>query len=556
MNTLQTIRTSNDTDELSLKAWPPLTPAFVTLIAGYAQKKTLVKGQVFFEAGQDSYNFGLIQKGSINIVDPPSGRIVVNIKSGAFVGELGMLMGQKTFLAGIAAEDTEILCISQKEIVRLVATVPEIGDVLVGAYAARRRLLMQWGEGGVVIIGSEKSKITTTLIAFVSRSKIPFRFIDVEDRVALADIEKNHLLPPNADTIALIGKRGALPNPTPLQLATALGLDLVSDTDALFDVAIVGAGPAGLAAAIYAASEGLKVLAIEDTAIGGQAGTSSKIENYFGFPTGISGGELAYKGEIQAVKFGARITAPRRAVSLQKDNFIFRVELSDQRCIRAKSVVLANGVQYRRLPLQNLEAFEGRGIYYAATELEARYCRQSNVVIIGGGNSAGQAAMFLSKFGLRTYLLVRSGGLSDTMSQYLTDRIADDANIELLTYSEVTELRGGESLEAVVITQVKTGVSQTISTRALFIMIGAVPNTSWLPADVKLDDKGFVQTAVGKATAFETSVPGLYAVGDIRSGSVKRVASAVGEGSVVISAIHGYLLQNTAAFPQQTLPVS
>ncbi|QLE00065.1 FAD-dependent oxidoreductase [Galbibacter sp. BG1] len=538
------LRTSRDQNPLSREAYPELSESFLRLIEKHSEEVSLSKDDILFDVGQDCYDFAYVKKGAVNIVDRSNDKTVVQIKEGHFLGEIGMLMGQKTFLAGIAAEDAVLLKIPQDKITNLVRINPEIGDAVVNAFAARRRLLMQWGEGGVVIIGKENRKGTTQLIEFVSRSKIPFRFIDESDSESLSEL-KQQCNVPKAETVVVIGHSTVLCDPNPLDLAGALGLDLVSDTDTLFDVLIVGAGPAGLAASIYGASEGLKVLVVEDTAIGGQAGTSSKIENYFGFPTGVSGGELAYKGEIQAIKFGARITTPRRAISLTKEEEIFHLGLNDERCVRGKSVILANGVQYRRLPIDRLEYFENRGIYYAATDLEAKYCIDSNVVVVvGGGNSAGQAAMFLCGFANHVYVVVRGDGLSATMSSYLTDRIEKDDRIDLLTHSEICALNGNDSLESIKLVNNKTGEYQEIQTKALFIMIGAVPNTSWLSDKICLDDKGFIYTdkkADSNASAFETSVAGVYAVGDIRSGSVKRVASAVGEGSVVISSVHQYL---------------
>ena len=349
---------------------------------------------------------------------------------------------------------------------------------------------------------------------------------------------------PVSGTFAVVGHSEVVLNPSPRELACAMGLDLVADADELFDVIIVGAGPAGLAASVYAASEGLNVLAIEDTAIGGQAGTSSRIENYLGFPKGVSGAELAYRGEVQAVKFGARVTAPRRATSLNFGDCIFHVGLDDERCVRGKAVILANGVQYRRLPLDRLKELEGRGIYYAATDLEARFCRDTEAVVVGGGNSAGQAAMFLSRTAKRVHLVVRGEGLAATMSSYLSQRIESDPKVQMWTHSEICDLKGKDRLEALTICGREDDQRTEIETRALFIMIGAAPNTDWLGDHIALDDKGFILTghdAGEDVHGFETSMPGVYAVGDIRSGSVKRVASAVGEGSVVVSAVHGYL---------------
>ncbi len=536
------IRTSLPRNELEREAWPELTPSFIALLEEYGTERQLKQGEILFEVGQDGYDLTYIKSGTIDIIDRTVDKVVVNIQEGSFGGELGMLMGQKTFLAGQAQTDCDVIVVPQATVRQLIATVPEAGDVIVGAYAARRRLLIEWGAGGLLIVGKSRNR-ANSLLEFASRSRIPYRWIDQSDNGEFKQLKEKHDLP-DADTIVIVGNAEILIDPTPQQVAAGLGMDLVADTEMLFDLIVVGAGPAGLAASIYAASEGLKVLAIEDTAIGGQAGTSSRIENYLGFPGGISGAALAYRAEVQAIKFGARITVPRRATQLHQKKDWFEVKLDDNRSIKGRSVLLANGVQYRRLPLENLKRLEGNGIYYAATDLESRYCLNTSVVIIGGGNSAGQAAMFLSRYANCTYVVVRGNGLAETMSSYLSERILNDSKIELITNSEVCRLHGEDSLDGITISNRVTEEKRHLDTNALFIMIGAQPNTDWLEGKIAMDDNCFVLTGnqkVGADSDFETSVPGIFAVGDIRSGSVKRVASAVGEGSVVVSAIHKYL---------------
>ena len=538
------IRTSQPKTQLERAAWPELDDDFVEILRRNGEARPFVQGDVLFEVGQDSHDFIYIESGAVEVVDRSDDHVIVCISAGNFMGDLGMLMGQKTFLAAVACEDGSAIVVPQARLRELVATIPEIGDAVVTAFGARRRLLMEWGEGGLVIAGDENDPCALRLREFASRSQIPFRWVDRNDDAAMKELGASCEIPVEG-TFAVVGHAVVVVNPSPRQLACAMGLDLVADTTETFDVLIVGAGPAGLAASVYAASEGLKVLAIEDTAIGGQAGTSSRIENYLGFPRGISGAELAYRGEVQAVKFGARITAPRRATGLNvgKDG-IFHVGLDDERCVRGRSIILANGVQYRRLPIEGLEKLEGRGVYYAATELEARFCRDTEVVIVGGGNSAGQAAMFLSRTAKRVHIVVRGEGLAATMSSYLSDRIEGDERIQLWTQTEVCRLNGEDHLECLTLCNNQTDEQTDIRTRALFIMAGAAPNTDWLDGQIKLDGKSFVLTghdAGAEAHGFETSLRGVYAVGDIRSGSVKRVASAVGEGSVVVSAIHGYL---------------
>lgn len=543
----QKTRTSGDFYPNAEVAWPRLSTALLNILEKNGKKEFLPAGRVFFEVGQKSYDFAYILSGALNIVDRIKNKNVIRIKQGQFVGELGLLMGQKTFLASIAESDTQLIRVPHKKIIELISTVPELGDVLVSAFIARRHLLIEWGEGGVVLVGKATDPSLNRILEFLNRSRIPFRLVDRDNQQELDKVLETCTIP-EADNFAVVGTSEVIPNPSPMAIASFLGLDLALNAENEYDLVIVGAGPSGLAAAIYGSSEGLRVLTIEDTTIGGQAGTSSRIENYLGFPTGISGAELAYRAEIQAFKFGARITVPRRAVGLAKQNGKYKVDLDDGQFVMAKSVILANGVQYRRLSIDRLVEFEGKGIYYAATELEARFCHGTNAVIIGGGNSAGQAAMFLSRYAKKTYIIVRRDGLSTTMSSYLSDRIKEDPRIEIITNTQIKSLAGKDSLSSVELIDHRNGTTQKIDTSSLFILIGAVPNTDWLKESIKLNDKGFIITgteAKNEAFPYETSWPGVFAVGDIRSGSVKRVASAVGEGSVVISYVHQYLAKKT-----------
>lgn len=534
----------NPQSELERAAWPELPPELVQLLREAGTEESVDAGHVLFEVGQPGYDFFYIDSGQVDIVDRTRGSVVVSVHGPNFLGELGLLMGQGTFFAGVAARPTQLVRVTGPAIRTLIATVPELSDILVTAFASRRRRLLEWGEGGMTIVGHQGDVDCLRLLEFVSRNRVPHRFVDRGDSGAMAELGDVPNLPDEGTVLINFCGR-VLESPAPLDAARLTGLDLTVDKEELFHLAVVGAGPAGLAAAVYAASEGLHTLVIEDTAIGGQAGTSSRIENYLGFSTGISGADLAYQGEIQAIKFGARITVPRRAVGLREVDDCFEVELDDGSYARACAVVLACGVQYRRLPLDRLKELEGAGIYYAATHLEARFCVGTDVVIIGGGNSAGQAAMFLSRHARCTHIVVRGDGLAATMSSYLSDRIHSDPRVRLWTQTQVTELHGDTQLDAVTLTDRGTGEEKVIETRALFIMIGAAPNTDWLRAKddfggIELDDKGFVVTGFD-GDPFVTSHPGIYAVGDIRSGSVKRVASAVGQGSVVVSSVHRFL---------------
>ncbi|MFN3225743.1 MAG: FAD-dependent oxidoreductase [Hyphomicrobiales bacterium] len=541
-----TPRNTQPKNNLERAAYPTLSDEHVALLESVGERRTLEPGAVVFEVGQDSYDFHQLLSGTMHVIDRTDGHIVVTVSAPNFIGELGMLMGQRTFFAAEIGEKAKVITVKNEVLRELIATHPEFSDIIVTAFAARRRLIMEWGEGRLTIVGDPTNRTTLRLLEFATRSLVPHRFVD-RTQEGWEQALDHHCALPQADCLALIGKDEILVNPRARDVSAALGLDLEAKADRLFDVLVVGAGPAGLAASVYSASEGLNVITIEDTAIGGQAGTSSRIENYLGFPRGISGADLAYLGEVQAVKFGARFTVPRRASKLHCKGDHYEVELDDETCIRTRAVVLANGVQYQRLPLDDLERLEGHGVYYAATELEARFCKNTEVVIIGGGNSAGQAAMFLSRHAKHVHLLVRRDGLSETMSSYLSTRILSDPSITLWTQSEVCHLDGDQRLEAVHIKNRQTGEVKQVDSQALFIMIGAAPNTGWLDGQIDLDDKGFIKTGADvslETRGYATSMPGIYAVGDIRSGSVKRVASAVGEGSVVVSAVHSFLAQS------------
>jgi thioredoxin reductase (NADPH) len=532
-------RVSIPRTELETIAWPVLGPELIEALCSVGEERPFESGEVFFDVGQDSYDLVYVKEGAIDIVDRMNDRVVITISAPNLVGELGLLMDQGTFFAGIGKEAGTAIVVPRDALKTLLATVPELSDVVVSAFSARRRLLIEWNEGGLTIVGHEDHPATLRLLQFLSRSRLPHRFVDRSDGDAVADLGLGDA-DLTASTFAILGRRDVLVDPSASDLARELNLDLAVGGDVVVDLAVVGAGPAGLASAVYAASEGLSTLVIEDTAIGGQAGTSSRIENYLGFSTGIPGGELAYQGQIQAVKFGARFTVPRRATALSRDDDGFAITLDDGACVHARSVVVACGVQYRRLPLERLAEFEGAGVYYAATELEARPCASASVVVVGGANSAGQAAMFLSRHAAMTHLVVRGEGLAATMSSYLSERILNEARIRLWTNSEVVRLEGGSALEEVVIRDSREGSETRVEARGLFVMIGAAPNTGWLGDQVDLDAAGFIVTG-GENGPFSTSLPGVFAVGDVRAGSVKRVASAVGEGSVVVAAVHRHL---------------
>jgi thioredoxin reductase (NADPH) len=421
----------------------------------------------------------------------------------------------------------------------LMSRIPEMSDIIITVFSARRRRQLEDRDSSLLLIGEDEDRNVRRVAEFASRNRIPYSSHALKSPEAEATARSCSM--DSAVPAVIFGRNVVITDPTPDKVAQLLGLSLDLKNDETFDLLIVGGGPAGVAAGVYAGAEGLRALVVEDVAIGGQAGTSSRIENYMGFPTGISGADLVWRGEVQALKFGTRFAMPRRVVLLHKlEDGYFCATFDNGQLVRAKAVVVATGVQYRRLPLDRLADFEGAGIYYAATEIEARYCRETEAVIIGGGNSAGQAAMFLSRSARSVRVLVRGTSLAASMSSYLSSRLEADPRITVEYNAEVTELHGREHLEALTIRNVMTGATRLVDTCALFIMVGAAPNTEWLAGLVKLDDKGYVVTGSGAdsaASPFATSLPGVFAVGDVRAGSVKRVASSVGEGSVAISKV-------------------
>lgn len=426
---------------------------------------------------------------------------------------------------------------------RLMSQIPEMSDIIVTVLAARRRKLLESNEAGLVLIGAERSRTIREIGAFAARNRIPVRDLPLDRESAIREACACDV--PRGEPVVVFGRDHVIEDPTPAKVAALFGLDMGVGEQREYDVVIVGGGPAGIAAGVYAGAEGLGALVLEDLTVGGQAGTSSRIENYMGFPTGISGADLCWRGEVQAMKFGTRFAMPRRAHSLeQRDDGVFVIGLDDGRSVCARAVVVATGVQYRKLPLAGLADFEGNGVYYAATDMEARYCREAPVAVVGGGNSAGQAAMFLSRTAQHVHVLIRGASLAASMSDYLLSRLEAEPRITIHYRTEVTALHGNEDgLQAITVADRHSGESRDVDVCGLFIMVGAAPNTAWLGAGVDLDPKGFVLTgaAAGVGGYYATSRPGIFAVGDVRAGSVKRVASAVGEGSVVISEVFAFL---------------
>ncbi|MEE4199368.1 FAD-dependent oxidoreductase [Erythrobacter sp.] len=519
----------------------PLADPHVDAICEIGRERSYAKGETVAEIGEPMDTFVYVLEGEIEVVDPYTDERLLEASLGPtqFMGEIGFLNRGTNYLKMRAAQETRVIEAPREKMLELMTRIPELSDHIITVFAARRRRQFEMSNGSVKIIGADRDPAVQEVERFLSRNRIPFSSYDMDDGDS-ETLEACDIL--SHEPGVIVGTDRKLDNPTPRKVAQFLNLDLDICSQRTFDLLIVGGGPAGVAAAVYAGSEGLDALVIEDIAVGGQAGTSSRIENYMGFPTGISGTDLTYRGQIQALKFGTRFVMPRRVVGLEKrEDGTFCAKLDDDDEICAKAILVSTGVQYRRLPLDHLEELEGHGIFYSATEMEARFCRNTEAVVIGGGNSAGQAAMYLSRTAPHVHLVVRSGSLADSMSSYLSRRLEADARITIHYQTEVTELHGEDWLEAVTFTGPEG--ERRVETRALFIMIGAAPNTEWLSGLVDVDDNGFVLTGgdVGRATPFETGTDGIFAVGDVRAGSVKRVASAVGEGSVVVSRIWSYL---------------
>lgn len=521
----------------------PLADAHVEALREIGEERSYPTGTLVAEIGTPIDRFIYLLEGEIEVVDPFDGGRMLGATMGPtqFAGEITFLNGGNWLLSMRAVSPTRTLEVPRPAMLELMARVPELSDHVITVFAARRRRQFEAGASAIKLVGADRDPAVQACERFLARNRLPFQSYDLDghdDEAVEACLLAGH------NPSVIVGGDRLLPDPSPRKLARELGLDLDVDGETLFDLVIVGTGPAGIAAAVYAGSEGLCALAVEDTAIGGQAGTSSRIENYMGFPTGISGTDLVFRGQVQAMKFGTRFAMPRRVEQLSREaDGSYCVALDDGDLVRTRAVLAASGVQYVRLPLDRLEEFEGAGVFYAATDMEARFCRRTDAVVIGGGNSAGQAAMYLSRTAHHVHVVVRGDSLAASMSDYLTRRLEADPKITIHYNTIVAALEGDDHLEA--LTLQGPGGTQRIATRALFVMIGAAPNTAWLSGLADTDAKGFVLTgaAAGRESEFETSAPGIFAVGDVRAGSVKRVASAVGEGSVVISRIWDYVEQ-------------
>jgi thioredoxin reductase (NADPH) len=546
-------------------AFPRLGEEVLAVLEDAGERRPLVAGEILFRAGDPSSNFYVVLRGGVAIIDgfgSPAERVIGVHRELRFVGELNLVTGQPALLTAVVQEPGEAIVLSRDELQAVVSANQQLGDVIVNAFIARRGLLIGLGTG-LRLIGSHLAPESRRLREFLTRNRIPHRFLDLETD-AQADLLLRWLSIPPRETPLLLGGSLVLRNPSNSEVAEALHLRTATASEDLCDIVVVGGGPAGLGTAVYGASEGLSTVMVDSVAIGGQASTSSRIENYLGFPAGISGSDLAARAAVQASRFGARSAVPDTASALSFEDGHHVVELGRGERLRARTVVLATGASYRRLNVERLEEFEGAGVYYAATQVEAQMCSGNPVVVVGGANSAGQAAVFLARHVSRVDLVVRGGDLAAGMSRYLVDQVEASPRIEVNLRTEVRGLHGDGSLEEVTLHDTNAGTTRTVPVAAAFVFIGADPCTGWLGDAVATDDDGFVVTGDALALThldpagdgrqrspfpLETSRPGVFAVGDVRSGSIKRVASAVGEGAMAVLLVHQYLALLDAPSP-------
>jgi thioredoxin reductase (NADPH) len=551
--------TASPDDPRNQIAFPRLTNDQLASLAEYAARRDFHEGEPLFEAGGNRNAFFVVVSGAVEIIDRSADadkpRSIVVHKPGEFTGDVDLLTRRRPLVSAVARGDTRVLEIAPADIRRIIAERPAVGELILRAFIARREMLLDSGFTGVRVIGSGRSRDAYQLREFLSRNQVPVTWIDTDDDPGVGELLDQFGLGEGDLPAVICDGRPLMRNPTVRQLAEAVGLKPTLGTG-VYDLVIIGAGPAGLAAAVYGASEGLRTLILDRNSPGGQAGASMKIENYLGFPTGITGAQLTARATLQAQKFDARFSIPSPVSTFERDGENIAIGIEGGERAVTRCALIATGAEYRRLDVPGRERFEGLGVYYEATFTELGDCKDVDVVLVGGGNSAGQAAVFLSEHLPHVILIVRGGDLRADMSSYLVERIEDCDNIEVLGHTQIREMQGSDRLERVVVENARTGATRTIDTPAVFTFIGAVPRTEWLPLEIETDDAGYIRT--GRAAAhspnwsrprppflLETSWPGVFAAGDVRLGSVKRVASAVGEGSMAVKFVHEYLADAT-----------
>ena len=537
------------------QVFPTLTPTQMARVAAHGRVRPVRSGEVLVAAGRPVESFFVVSSGSIEFVrQSADGEEIIAIqRPGQFTGEISMLSGRQALITLRVGESGEVIDVKRDDLLGLVQTDSELSDIFMRAFILRRVELISHGYGDAVLIGSNFCQATLRVKEFLTRNGHPYTFVDLDGESGVQDLLDRFGVGQGDVPVLICRETVVLRNPSNVQIADCLGFNEAIDQARLRDILIIGAGPAGLAAAVYGASEGLDVLVLESEAPGGQAGSSSKIENYLGFPTGISGQELAARALTQAEKFGAEMIIAKGARRLSCERRPYAIEIDDGPRVPARAVIIATGARYRKLRVENLERFEGAGVYYYATPIESQLCRGEEVVVVGGGNSAGQAAVFLAQTAKRVHVLVRAEGLAQSMSRYLIRRLETSPAIELRPQTEIVALEGANHLERVSWRDNRTGVVTTHDIRHVFSMTGADPSTSWLDGCVALDGDGFIKTGPDLSEEdlaaahwplsrpprlLETSLPGVFAVGDVRGGNVKRVASAVGEGSIAITFVH------------------
>lgn len=544
------------------QTWPILTEAEIDRARAYGKVRKVEAGEVLYRPGDEGVGSFILLSASAEVVQPNTHgeRVFANLSAGMFTGEAGMISGQRAILQVRVSQGGEVLELRPEELRALVARDERLSEVLLRAYILRRLMLINEQLSNVVVIGSQHSAETLRLREFLGRNGYPYTYVDLDADKASQTLLDQFSIAVSEIPIVIGNERQVLRNPSISRLADCLGLNDNIDESAVHDLVIVGAGPAGLATAVYAASEGIETLVIESHAPGGQAGCSSKIENYLGFPTGVSGQELASRATWQAQKFGAKMAVARAIAELRCQHRPYELVTDDGTVFSARTIVIATGAFYNKPAAVNLDRYADRGVHYGATYIEAQLCQGEEVIVVGGGNSAGQAAVFLSQSARKVYMLVRSANLAESMSQYLIARISGNPAIELLCNCELADLKGESDLEGVSWIDKVSGETRSVPAHHLFIMAGASPNTGWLRGCVALDEKGFILTGRDVPLGaepdqggrwslsrprqmFESSLPGVFAVGDVRAGSVKRVASAVGEGAISVTLVHRALAE-------------